>query len=104
MREACAVAATVLHRLKALVQPGISTFDLEQAGRDLIAGVGGRSADFGYQIGSRRFPAHTCLSVNEEVVHGIGSLKRILREEAWDHLVDTATKSLREFKPKRRSR
>ncbi len=80
MREACAVAAAVLHQLKARVQPGISTFDLEQAGRDLIASHGARSADFGYQIGSRRFPAHTCLSVNEEVVHGIGSLKRILRE------------------------
>ena len=80
MRESCAVAATVLHRLKTRVQPGISTFDLEQAGRDLIASHGGRSADYGYQIGSRRFPAHTCLSVNEEVVHGIGSLKRILRE------------------------
>jgi methionyl aminopeptidase len=79
MRESCAIAAAVLHRLKALVQPGISTFDLEQAGRDLIAAHGARSADFGYQIGSRRFPAHTCLSVNEEVVHGIGSLKRILR-------------------------
>jgi len=79
MRESCAIAATVLHRLKALVQPGISTFDLEQAGRDLIHGYGARSADYGYQIGSRRFPAHTCLSVNEEVVHGIGSLKRILR-------------------------
>jgi methionyl aminopeptidase len=80
MRESCTIAAAVLHRLKALVQPGISTFDLEQAGRDLIASYGARSADFGYQIGSRRFPAHTCLSVNEEVVHGIGSLKRILRE------------------------
>lgn len=79
MRESCAIAAAVLHRLTALVQPGISTFDLEQAGRDLIAAHGARSADFGYQIGSRRFPAHTCLSVNEEVVHGIGSLKRILR-------------------------
>jgi methionyl aminopeptidase len=80
MRESCAVAATVLQRLKALVQPGISTYDLDEAGRDLIAAAGARSADFGYQIGSRRFPAHTCLSVNEEVVHGIGSLKRILRE------------------------
>jgi len=80
MRESCAIAATVLHRLKALVQPGISTYDLDQAGRDLIAGYGARSADYGYQIGSRRFPAYTCLSVNEEVVHGIGSIKRILRE------------------------
>jgi methionyl aminopeptidase len=80
MRDSCAIAATVLHRLKALVQPGISTFDLDQAGRDLIASCGARSADFGYQIGPRRFPAYTCLSVNEEVVHGIGSLKRILHD------------------------
>jgi methionyl aminopeptidase len=80
MREACAIAAAVLHRLQALVRPGVSTFDLDQAGRDLIIGYGARSADYGYQIGSRRFPAYTCLSVNEEVVHGIASLKRILRD------------------------
>jgi methionyl aminopeptidase len=80
MRESCAIAATVLQRLKALVRPGISTFDLDQAGRDLMAAYGARSADFGYKIGSRRFPAYTCLSVNEEVVHGIGSLKRILHD------------------------
>jgi methionyl aminopeptidase len=80
MRESCAIAATVLQNLKALVRPGISTFDLDQAGRDLMASYGARSADFGYQIGSRRFPAYTCLSVNEEVVHGIGSLKRILHD------------------------
>ncbi len=80
MRESCAIAATVLYRLKALVQPGISTFDLDQAGRELMASFGARSADFGYQIGSRRFPAYTCLSVNEEVVHGIGSIKRILHD------------------------
>jgi len=80
MREACAIAAAVLHRLKALVRPGVSTYDLDQAGRDLMADYGARSADFGYQIGSRRFPAYTCLSVNEEVVHGIASLKRILRD------------------------
>ncbi len=80
MRESCGIAAAVLHRLKALVRPGVSTFDLDQAGRDLIAGYGARSADYGYQIGSRRFPAYTCLSVNEEVVHGIASLKRILRD------------------------
>jgi methionyl aminopeptidase len=80
MRESCAIAATVLHRLKALVRPGISTYDLDQAGRDLIASYGARSADFGYQIGSRRFPAYTCLSVNEEVVHGIGTIKRILHD------------------------
>jgi len=80
MREACTIAANVLQKLAALVKPGISTLELDEAGRDLIASYGARSADHGYQIGNKRFPAYTCLSVNEEVVHGIGSLKRVLRE------------------------
>ena len=80
MRESCAIAATVLARLKEQVRPGITTYDLDQIGRDLIASLGARSACHGYQLHSRRYPAYTCLSVNEEVVHGIGSLKRILRD------------------------
>jgi methionyl aminopeptidase len=80
MREACAIAATVLEQLKPLVRPGITTQDLEEAGRDWIARLGARSACYGYQHGSRRYPAHTCISVNDEVVHGIPSFKRILRE------------------------
>ncbi len=80
MRESCAIAATVLERLREQVRPGITTKDLDEIGRDLIASLGARSACHGYQLHSRRYPAHTCLSVNEEVVHGIGSLKRILRD------------------------
>jgi methionyl aminopeptidase len=80
MREACAIAATVLEQLKPLVRAGITTQDLEEAGRDWIARLGARSACYGYQHGSRRYPAHTCISVNDEVVHGIPSFKRILRE------------------------
>jgi methionyl aminopeptidase len=80
MRESCSIAATVLARLREQVRPGITTYDLDQIGRDLIASFGARSACHGYQLHSRRYPAYTCLSVNEEVVHGIGSLKRILRD------------------------
>ena len=80
MREACAIAATVLDQLKPLVRPGTTTQDLEEAGRDFIARLGARSACYGYQHGSRRYPAHTCISVNDEVVHGIPSFRRILRE------------------------
>ncbi len=80
MRESCAIAATVLQRLKDRVQPGISTYDLDQSARELIAAHGARSACYGYQIGSRRYPAYSCISVNEEVVHGIGSMKRILKD------------------------
>lgn len=80
MRDACAVAATVLESLKPLVRPGVTTQDLEEAGKQMIARLGASSACFGYQHGSRRYPAHTCISVNDEVVHGIPSLRRVLRE------------------------
>lgn len=78
MRKACCIAATVLDRLCKMVAPGVNTYDLDQAGRKLLADFGARSACYGYRVGNRRFPAFTCLSVNEEVVHGIGSLKRVL--------------------------
>jgi len=80
MREVCTIAASVLESLKPLVKPGVTTQDLEEAGRRLIARLGARSACHGYQSGSRRYPAHTCISVNDEVVHGIPSLRRVLRE------------------------
>jgi methionyl aminopeptidase len=80
MREACAVAATVLQELKAMVRPGISTQDLEEAAIESMKRQGAKSACYGYQIGNRRYPAHTCISVNEEVVHGIPSFRRILKD------------------------
>ena len=70
----------MLEELKPLVRPGVATQDLEEAGRAAIARLGARSACYGYQHGSRRYPAHTCISVNEEVVHGIPSLRRVLRD------------------------
>ncbi|MCR6654389.1 MAG: type I methionyl aminopeptidase [Opitutus sp.] len=80
MREACAIAATVLDKLKPLVRPGITTQDLEEAGRDWIARLGARSACYGYRGSNRPYPAHTCISVNEEVVHGIPSFRRVLHD------------------------
>lgn len=83
MREVCALAATVLHRLKEAVQPGITTFDLDDLARKIIEQYGAKSACYGYPShsrGVRPFPAYTCLSVNDEVVHGIGSIKRVLRD------------------------
>ncbi len=81
MREACRVAATVLAKMRALAAPGVSTYDLDQEAKKIIEGYGARSACFNYRTsrGQRAYPAHTCISVNEEVVHGIGSIKRILR-------------------------
>lgn len=80
MRTACRIAATVLDEMCQLVAPGVNTYDLDQAGKRLLAKYGARSACFGYQVGNKRFPAYTCLSVNDEIVHGIGTLKRIMQE------------------------
>jgi methionyl aminopeptidase len=79
IREACRIAADVLDRVCALVVPGVNTYDLDQAARRFMAELGAESACYNYKVGGRRFPAFTCLSVNEEVVHGIGSLRRVLR-------------------------
>lgn len=79
IREACRVAAEVLDRVCALVAPGVTTYDLDQAAKRFMAEMGAESACYNYKVGSRRFPAYTCLSVNDEVVHGIGSLRRVLR-------------------------
>lgn len=80
MRAACQIAATVLDKLCRLVAPGVNTYDLDQEGKKLLASMDARSACFGYQVGNKRFPAYTCLSVNDEIVHGIGDLRRVLRE------------------------
>jgi methionyl aminopeptidase len=73
MREACACAARVLDRLAAVVRPGATTGDVDQAAADFIAEEGCTSAFLGY----KGFPGQICISVNEEVVHGIGGGRRI---------------------------
>jgi methionyl aminopeptidase len=79
IRDACRVAADVLDKVCAKVAAGVTTYDLDQAAKHFLAELGAESACFNYKVGSRRFPAYTCLSVNEEVVHGIGSMRRVLR-------------------------
>lgn len=80
MRNSCRIAANILEEVCRLVEPGVNTYDLDQTAKRLMNEYGARSACYDYQVGSRRFPAYTCLSLNDEVVHGIGSLKTVLRE------------------------
>ena len=73
MRAACRVASDILERTAALVRPGISTGEVDQAAADFMAASKCKSAFRGY----RGFPGNICISVNEEVVHGIGGVRRI---------------------------
>ena len=80
MRKASYIAATVLDQMCKSAVAGLSTYELDQMGKGLIEKMGAESACFNYRVGSKRFPSYTCVSVNEEVVHGIGTFKRILKK------------------------
>lgn len=69
LREAGAIAADILRRSCEMVAPGVTTGEIDRAAADMIAAERCRSAFHGY----RGFPGNICISVNEEVVHGIGS-------------------------------
>lgn len=76
MRAAGRILAEVKERLKTLARPGISTQAIDADVEAFIQSRGAQSAFKGY----RGFPATVCTSINEEVVHGIPSPRRKLRE------------------------
>lgn len=73
MRLACRAASDVLDRLAAQIRPGVTTGDIDRAAAEYMLEAGCKSAFLGY----RGFPGHICISVNEEVVHGIGGSRRV---------------------------
>lgn len=79
MREACQIAALVLDEVAKAVAPGVTTWDLDQLAKRVMEGYGAKSACYNYKVQNRVYPAYTCLSVNEEIIHGIGSLRKALR-------------------------
>lgn len=76
MREAGRILAQVHDELAKIIEPGISTLEIDQAGEKLIRSFGCEPSFLNYN----GYPASICVSVNEEVVHGIPSAKRILKE------------------------
>ncbi len=77
MREAGRINAEVMTTVKNLIQPGVSTADLNAAAEEVLRKHGCYSPFKGY--GQPPFPASICTSINEELVHGIPSKKRLLR-------------------------
>ena len=77
MRRACRTASDVLEKVSELVRPGVTTKDIDDAAADFMHEARVRSAFLGYRLGHRVFPGNICISLNDEVVHGIGSQRRI---------------------------
>jgi len=76
MRRSGHIVRQVLQEVKAMVAPGISTMDLERAAEDKIKELGAKPAFKGYYD----YPCVLCTSVNNEIIHGIPSAKRVLKE------------------------
>ena len=76
MRQSGHLLAKVHDELHAAVRPGISTLELDEIGEKTIRALGGIPNCKNYE----GFPASVCISVNDEVVHGIPSADRILME------------------------
>ncbi|MFA7343798.1 MAG: type I methionyl aminopeptidase [Terrimicrobiaceae bacterium] len=73
MRRAGEAAAQILNELATRVAPGVTTGEIDHVASQLMSEAGVRSAFLGY----RKYPGHICISLNEEVVHGIAGPRRI---------------------------
>lgn len=76
MRESCRILSEVHDRLGEAIRPGISTWDIDHLGEELIRSYGCEPNFLNYN----GYPASICVSVNDEVVHGIPKKERILQE------------------------
>src|SRR5262249_24891159 len=76
MRRSGRIVRQVLELVKAMVAPGVSTMDLERAAEEKIRELRAKPAFKGYYD----YPCVLCTSVNSEIIHGIPSEKRVLKE------------------------
>jgi len=73
MRPAGAIAARVLDEIMGFIRPGVTTRQVDEFAAARMKAHGGKSAFLGY----RNYPSHTCLSVNDEVVHGLAGEREL---------------------------
>lgn len=73
MARACRIVVETLDLLEAAAQPGVTTKELDRLAQEAIEKAGARPAFLGY----RDFPATLCISVNEEIVHGIPGPRKL---------------------------
>ena len=83
MREACKVVALTHNEIEKNIKPGMTTAELDQIVEKTMKKYGAISAEKGYNPGIKGvppYPASACISINDEVIHGIPSNKRIIQD------------------------
>jgi len=77
MRLAGAVTGKVLDEVAAFIKPGLTTRQIDNFAAERIKSYEGKSAFLGYRNACGKYPCYTCLSVNDEVVHGMASEREL---------------------------
>ena len=76
MLEACQISAEALKIAGEAVEPGVSTWEIDRIARQFIESKGAKPTFLNYN----GFPASACISINDEVIHGIPSKSRVIKE------------------------
>jgi len=77
IRSSCQIAANTLKKVIENIREGITTLELNQIAEDFIINQGAKPAFKGYKVGKNEYPYAICVSINEEVVHGLPGKRRI---------------------------
>jgi len=83
MREACKVVALIYKELEEKIKPGMTTEELDKIAEKKMRELGAIPAQKGYNVGIKGvppYPAATCISINDEIIHGIPSKNKIIKE------------------------
>ena len=83
MKKACNVVAIMYDKLEKEIKPGMSTWELDQIAEKIMRSLGAIPAEKGYNSGIKGippYPAATCISINDEVIHGVPSKNKIIKE------------------------
>lgn len=83
MKESCKITAMAHEAVKKAIRPGISTMELDKIAEEVITSNGAIPSFKNYPSpykGVKPFPATACISINDEVIHGIPSKNRIIEE------------------------
>jgi methionyl aminopeptidase len=77
IRKSCKLLSAMYRELIPLVKPGVETIEIDRWTRNWIKKAGGKPAFLGYGPKANPYPAAICISINNEVIHGIPSRRRI---------------------------
>lgn len=83
MQDVCKIVAKFYEEMEKEVKPGITTFELDSKAEQIMRGLGAIPAQIGYNPRIEGIPPYkhaTCISINDEVIHGIPSKNKIIKQ------------------------